>query len=892
MRYNYKLILATLILGVGLIPLELSAQTDFTVCPTDAAECLVTALDGSNNPIPNALRNTIANDTLNGERKRLDRVYVLQTGATYAVVDEILNNGFHLRIRTQTEEEVSGTYFGPARIQLFTDNEGNSAGRLMTVQGDLTVDNVFMTGRHDAGGTGNYLPIRISSDGARVIIKNSIFEQSDFSLFGFDSPNNKVYIYDSVFRNHINRTQQWEGRGIRFEAGADTLIVENTTFLNIGMTILQSEASPINYTRFVHNTVINVGRIFNAGNFWREAYVANNLFINHFWHGEGAADQGPDREYPFTGFFTIGPVGPGAGFTDAGRRVVYTNNAHWRDPQFATYYSDSINAQPIFNTQADSMFDTFNVEQGLGSMYRANNWEGTDPNMVVYHTAPDLESDYPETEISLEALVPKMIANMRDLREARQNPFTYWGWDPGRNPDPATYSVQSILPKYLNPGDFSYDNSTYLTAGTDGLPLGDLNYHDGARATWESNKDTYVEDIEDLGGEPVVIEDVLDGAYEAEWGTLSNGAETSTYDGFVEFTMESAGYIEWKFTLDAAADVDSISIEVRSNDALRGANIFINDGTTNTQLSNDPTGSAFGELRFFNLGGNTYPEEGNVISVDTMNAASQAALTGLQAGTEYTVRWEPGWGYYTTAGMIFWADGDTLVDMSGSKAHDFAQVTPSAGDGATGWVPSLLRSVDLGTGGTVSFTFDNDGNGFEAGNYFAEIYYENSGAANVPTIMANGGMVGTIDDAGFEESPDETTSLTTHHFVQSSTGNITFSITGNDARIDYMILYSQSGGKITDIEEEMNPEDFRLSQNYPNPFNPTTNINFNLPSASDVNLTVYNLLGQRVATLVDGRMNAGAHTVQFNARNLASGVYFYQLKAGDFTLQKRMTLIK
>lgn len=890
MRHIYKLALTVFFIGAGLMPLDLAAQ-DFTTCTVEDAECLVVGLDGENNPIPNALRNTIANDTLNGARKNLDRVYVLQSGATYAVVDEILNNGFHLRIRTQTEAEAGESFFGPARIQLFTDEEGNSAGRLMTVQGDLTLDNVFVTGRHDAGGTGNYLPIRVSSDGARIVIKNSIFEQSDFSLFGFDSPNNKVYIYDSMFRNHINRTQQWEGRGIRFEAGADTLVVENTSFLNIGMTILQSEAAPINYTRFVHNTVINVGRIFNAGNFWREAYVANNLFINHYWHGEGDADQTPDREYPYTGFFTIAPIGPGAGFTDAGRRVVYANNAHWRDPQFATYYSDSINAQPIFNSQADSMFNTFSSAEGLGSMYRANNWEGTDPNMVVYHTAPDLNSDFPATEISLEDLVPTMIANMRDLRENRQSPFTDWTWDPGRNPEPATYSVQSILPQYLNPGDFSYTESTYLTAGSDGLPLGNLNYHDGARADWESNKSSYVSDIEMLAGEIVVIDAVVNG-YEAEWGELSDGAESSTYDGFVEYYIESAGYVEWKFTLDATADVDSIGIEVRSNDAVRGANIFINDGTTNTQLSNDVTGSSFGEIRFYNLGGNTYPEEGNVIAVDTMNAASQTALTGLQAGTEYTVRWEPGWGYYTTAGLVFYADGDTLVDMTGSKASDFAQVTPSAGDGATGWVPSLLRSVDLGTGGTISFSFDNDGEGFQAGDYFAEVFYENSGSANVPTVTANGGSVGVFSGTGFEESPGETSSFTTDHFQLESAGNIDMTITGSDAKVDYVIVFYQKGGVINDIEGNDDPYSFKLSQNYPNPFNPTTNINFTIPSAQDVQLTVYNLLGQRVATLVDGRMNSGNHTVRFDARSLASGVYFYQLKAGDMLLNKKMTLIK
>jgi hypothetical protein len=88
------------------------------------------------------------------------------------------------------------------------------------------------------------------------------------------------------------------------------------------------------------------------------------------------------------------------------------------------------------------------------------------------------------------------------------------------------------------------------------------------------------------------------------------------------------------------------------------------------------------------------------------------------------------------------------------------------------------------------------------------------------------------------------------------------------------------------------PGSYKLSQNYPNPFNPTTTINFNLAKASDVKLTVYNMLGQKVMTLVDSHLNAGEQTVKFDASKLTSGVYFYRLDAGSFSSVKKMMLLK
>jgi len=95
-----------------------------------------------------------------------------------------------------------------------------------------------------------------------------------------------------------------------------------------------------------------------------------------------------------------------------------------------------------------------------------------------------------------------------------------------------------------------------------------------------------------------------------------------------------------------------------------------------------------------------------------------------------------------------------------------------------------------------------------------------------------------------------------------------------------------------ETEDVTNGRTIELAQNYPNPFNPTTTINFNLQTASNVKLSVFNANGQIVADLINSRMNSGAHTANFNAANLNSGVYFYKLTVDGQSAVKKMVLTK
>jgi hypothetical protein len=108
---------------------------------------------------------------------------------------------------------------------------------------------------------------------------------------------------------------------------------------------------------------------------------------------------------------------------------------------------------------------------------------------------------------------------------------------------------------------------------------------------------------------------------------------------------------------------------------------------------------------------------------------------------------------------------------------------------------------------------------------------------------------------------------------------------------------SMEGGSLlnpvsAESREQALPEAFFVDQNYPNPFNPSTTLRFGLPAASQVTVKVFNMLGQEIATLFDGRKEAGVHDLQFDAAGLSSGVYLYRIEAGDAVHIQRMVLAR
>jgi hypothetical protein len=124
-------------------------------------------------------------------------------------------------------------------------------------------------------------------------------------------------------------------------------------------------------------------------------------------------------------------------------------------------------------------------------------------------------------------------------------------------------------------------------------------------------------------------------------------------------------------------------------------------------------------------------------------------------------------------------------------------------------------------------------------------------------------------------------------------------IAWKDGRQDIGGIYAQNinlngtfGGPTGIINNNLNPDKFRLKQNYPNPFNPETSIGFTLPENLDISFTIYNSLGQKVYTIARKNLSAGSHTISWSGAGFPTGVYFYKLEAGNLSDTKKMLLVK
>lgn len=144
--------------------------------------------------------------------------------------------------------------------------------------------------------------------------------------------------------------------------------------------------------------------------------------------------------------------------------------------------------------------------------------------------------------------------------------------------------------------------------------------------------------------------------------------------------------------------------------------------------------------------------------------------------------------------------------------------------------------------------------------------------------------------------PNDTVEASVHFYpdtIQSGTGHVQIKIGTTHNPNQVTILNLTASTEPSAVKDPIHSvKEFKLNQNFPNPFNPTTTISFTVPKRSDVSLKVYNIIGQEIATLVNGEKNTGTYSINFNAEELPSGIYFYKITAGEFSSVRKMMLLK
>jgi len=805
------------------------------------------------NVVINALYNTFVADTIN---RPPGRVYKLLRGGYYINQNTIDNTGRPLRIVGAAPTADPDSF--PPLIQMY--QSGGSTSRMFEVQDDLTLQGLTITGADDVGGQTSYQPIQVDGSHHKIIVDHCYFDRSNFAVIAFQNgTHNVIYYTNNHFRDLLESpsTQKYAGRGVSIWADQDTVIFENNTLFMMGFCAFQMEGGAIAYLRFNHNTLVNSGRQDFVGGAWRSSRFTNNLIINPFWHGEDHADYtapGRDARAYNSGFWGINPL-PSIYGPEQGRSNLFSNNAAYRDPLFqagSTYYADSIRAQWFVNrvTKEDFLdrFPSNNVIQDT---------------MWVARPGPSTNFTYPDS------LIPRMWANIEDLRHGVNPATPYWFMLPTLPGDP-NYCPQCV--KWPIPERFDYQTpANLLTAGTDGLPLGDLNWFPTQKAQFLANYNTYIGQIEAMAPHPATFQVWSD--VEAEVGTLGNGATVSTFSGFSWFEMQNLGFIRWDFTVPTAIDSNQLKLIVRtrSGSVDRGEHTYLNG----TEIVNHP--SQWGEYHWWcTPGWSDVP-----ISKDSVITGRGSYF--LTAGAN-SIRVTPSWGYQDFAGIMVVSGSDTVLRLLPPDASYQGVIAHGSG---SPWIPSRFKSVAMGTNGTVTWnvTVPPD----SAGNYALQLFYQNYVSAQTAQIAVDGVNVGALVPM---PSNTDSTGLSVLSYPPTfalSAGAHAVRVTSSVIKLDHVAFNKV----ITSVGGHNGlPEGYALEQNYPNPFNPSTTIRFTVPKASDVTLTVFNILGQKVATLVNGHYVAGEHFVKFDGANFASGVYFYRFQTSGFVTVKKMMLLK
>jgi photosystem II stability/assembly factor-like uncharacterized protein len=255
---------------------------------------------------------------------------------------------------------------------------------------------------------------------------------------------------------------------------------------------------------------------------------------------------------------------------------------------------------------------------------------------------------------------------------------------------------------------------------------------------------------------------------------------------------------------------------------------------------------------------------------------------GLGNTAPARVRW-------TSNGGTVWNLASTTLIAGGfvsgyAISTDKSKVLMVTGDAGVGSLPNIARSTD----GGVTWAVVNVGGGVTG--YGTIKYVPGTSICYVSASIGASGCILESTNDGASWTVMNTAGITglTHMELVYINGQIAaYAIAPDGSCIKLLKFPTGIDPNNTGI-----PTSYALQQNYPNPFNPSTTVRFSLPNASDVSLKVYDMVGHEVMTVVNGYKAAGNYAETIDASGLASGIYFYTLRAGNYVETKKMSLVK
>jgi photosystem II stability/assembly factor-like uncharacterized protein len=392
----------------------------------------------------------------------------------------------------------------------------------------------------------------------------------------------------------------------------------------------------------------------------------------------------------------------------------------------------------------------------------------------------------------------------------------------------------SFIHRYTNNGDGSFTQENLL---------GDLVVQRGMLQWGDANADGFMDilvagNVQESDGSFAEVLRIYEGDAEGNYST-SEPIECLSCEGWLDIT--AATWADY----DSNGSIDLLLAgSYNSGSQIEGrAKIFINEG------------------------GN-FVDDGNDLPAPRASGDRGGTFSWLDLDNEGDLD-------YFIAGQYFVPGGNGLIE---AQMHVYRNDTPGQNN-----APNRPANTDAITTGpeSVHFSWDSatdDSTPQSALTYELEVYRDGQAIPETRRLQQPGKLrgVGEWELSGLPEGS-----------YQWTIRAVDASYTGSPAATGSFTLGTTSSNAADEI-----PQRFALEQNYPNPFNPATTIEYALPEAADVRLEVFNMMGQRVATLVDARQNAGQHTTSFNAANLASGMYIYRITAGSFTASQKMMLLK